>query len=74
MTTMRTAGLALAEVTQHDLDRWLADGRSTRYDVRDFLIWAARRGHSRDSPSRSVPGLTPPCSTRTPTGRSSTSA
>ncbi|MDD9381287.1 hypothetical protein M8Z33_32480, partial [Streptomyces sp. ZAF1911] len=48
LTTMRTAGLAPAQVTQHDLDRWLADGRSTRYDVRDFLIWAARRGHSRD--------------------------
>lgn len=24
------------------------DGRSTRYDVRDFLVWAARRGHCRD--------------------------
>ncbi|WP_329292773.1 hypothetical protein [Streptomyces sp. NBC_01455] len=42
------AGLALADVTQHEVDRWLAEGRSARYDVRDFLIWATRRGHGGD--------------------------
>ncbi|UNZ21340.1 hypothetical protein [Streptomyces sp. 891-h] len=41
-------GLALMEVTQHQVDQWLAGGASTRYEVRDFLVWAARRGHSQD--------------------------
>ncbi|MFI6402302.1 helix-turn-helix domain-containing protein [Streptomyces sp. NPDC050548] len=45
---MQAAGLDLAEVTQHEVDQWLAAGRSTRYEVRDFLVWAARRGHGRD--------------------------
>ncbi|WP_416960841.1 hypothetical protein [Streptomyces sp. Agncl-13] len=46
--TMQAAGLDLSEVTQHEVDKWLAADRSTRYEVRDFLVWAARRGHGRD--------------------------
>jgi hypothetical protein len=45
---MQAVGLDLAEVTQHEVDQWLAAGRSTRYEVRDFLVWAALRGHGRD--------------------------
>ncbi|MFJ5927567.1 hypothetical protein ACIQF6_33730 [Kitasatospora sp. NPDC092948] len=48
LATVDKTGIALAEVTQHDLDRWLTGGRSTRYEVRDFLLWTGRRGHSRD--------------------------
>ncbi|WP_406187399.1 hypothetical protein [Streptomyces sp. NBC_01006] len=40
--------LALSEATQLEVDRWLAAGPSTRYEVRDFLVWTARRGHSGD--------------------------
>ncbi|MGW1227562.1 hypothetical protein [Streptomyces sp. NPDC002530] len=38
--------LTLSEATQLEVDRWLAAGPSTRYEVRDFLVWTARRGHS----------------------------
>ncbi|MEU6974035.1 hypothetical protein AB0A71_41230 [Kitasatospora aureofaciens] len=48
LTAMHTTGLTLAEVTQHGVDQWLTEGRSTRYDLRDFLIWAHRRGHAGD--------------------------
>ncbi|GGT75594.1 hypothetical protein GCM10010207_85850 [Streptomyces atratus] len=47
LTAMREQGLALADVTQPNVDAWLADSPSTRYEVRDFVVWAARRGHSR---------------------------
>ncbi|MFD5575250.1 hypothetical protein ACFWJA_46260, partial [Streptomyces cadmiisoli] len=40
--------LTLSEATQLEVDRWLAAGPSTRYEVRDFLVWTARRGHSGD--------------------------
>ncbi|MFF3675843.1 hypothetical protein ACFYYS_17935 [Streptomyces sp. NPDC002120] len=40
--------LTLSEATQLEVDRWLAAGPSTRYEVRDFLVWTARRGHSND--------------------------
>ncbi|MFH8687464.1 hypothetical protein ACH4EC_11400 [Streptomyces anulatus] len=40
--------LTLPEATQLEIDRWLAAGPSTRYEVRDFLVWTARRGHSDD--------------------------
>jgi hypothetical protein len=33
----------LAETTQADLDQWLAEGSTTRYEARDFLIWARHR-------------------------------
>ncbi|MFJ3791466.1 hypothetical protein [Kitasatospora sp. NPDC090091] len=47
LIAMRGQGLSLADVTQAHVDAWLADGPSTRYEVRDFAVWAARRGHSR---------------------------
>ncbi|SCE05053.1 hypothetical protein GA0115237_10884 [Streptomyces sp. ScaeMP-6W] len=48
LTAMQERGLALADVTQHEVDAWLASGPGTHYEVRDFVVWAARRGHSRD--------------------------
>ncbi|MFF4344304.1 hypothetical protein ACFY00_30795 [Kitasatospora sp. NPDC001540] len=48
LTALHADGRTLAQATQHDVDRWLAGGRSTRYDIRDFLQWAARRGHCAD--------------------------
>ncbi|MFD3557034.1 hypothetical protein ACFWWA_33755 [Streptomyces goshikiensis] len=48
LTTMNAHGLALAEVTQSEMDWWLAANPGTRYEVRDFAVWAACRGHSRD--------------------------
>ncbi|MFD7957134.1 hypothetical protein ACFV4X_27030 [Streptomyces ardesiacus] len=41
-------GHTLATVTQEHVDDWLAAGKSTRYNVRDFLVWATRRGYARD--------------------------
>ncbi|MFF5088959.1 hypothetical protein [Streptomyces niveus] len=46
LTAMREQGLDLADVTQHQVDAWLAGAPSTRYEARDFVVWAARRGHS----------------------------
>ncbi|MER6319999.1 hypothetical protein ABT237_40580 [Streptomyces sp. NPDC001581] len=48
LTTMNDHGMALADVTQEEMDWWLAANPGTRYEVRDFTVWAARRGHSRD--------------------------
>jgi len=39
-------GLTLAEVGQGDVDTWLGGGPA-RYQVRDFLQWAATAGHAR---------------------------
>ncbi|MFE7332585.1 hypothetical protein ACFU8W_48670 [Streptomyces sp. NPDC057565] len=50
LTAMREQGLGLADVTQHQIDAWLAGAPSTRYEVRDFVVWAARRGHSHSHP------------------------
>ncbi len=36
--------LTLAAAGQADVEEWLAGG-SARYNVRDFLLWAAERGH-----------------------------
>ncbi|WP_143660945.1 hypothetical protein [Streptomyces sp. st140] len=47
LTAMKVLGLTLKDVTQHEVDTWLAGNPSTRYEVRDFVVWAARRGHSR---------------------------
>ncbi|MFB8242673.1 hypothetical protein ACFC58_39690 [Kitasatospora purpeofusca] len=44
---MHEHGFALADVTQHDVDAWLAGNPGTCYQVRDFAVWAHRRGHSR---------------------------
>ncbi|MFB7678462.1 hypothetical protein ACFC26_44430 [Kitasatospora purpeofusca] len=41
-------GLSLRDVTQHHVDRWLADGASTRREISTFLTWTARHGHSRE--------------------------
>ncbi|MGP4088806.1 hypothetical protein [Streptomyces sp. KR55] len=38
-------GLSLDKATQHHIDQWLAGGPTTRYETRDFIVWAARRGH-----------------------------
>jgi hypothetical protein len=37
-------GQALGDLTQADLDQWLAEGATTRRAVRYFLQWARRRG------------------------------
>jgi hypothetical protein len=39
-------GLPLAEAGQNEIDIWLAGGPG-RYQVRDFLLWAASAGHAR---------------------------
>lgn len=46
LTVMRQQGLDLVDVAQHEVDAWLARTPSTHYEVRDFVVWAARRGHS----------------------------
>jgi hypothetical protein len=47
LTAMNERGLALADVTQQEVDAWVAGNPSTHYEVRDFVVWAAHRGHSR---------------------------
>ena len=37
-------GTTLEELTQPDLDDWLAEGAPSSYDVADFVRWAAARG------------------------------
>jgi hypothetical protein len=39
-----TRQLTLAACRQADIDRWIADGPSTRYQARTFLQWAVQRG------------------------------
>ncbi|WP_405748260.1 hypothetical protein [Streptomyces canus] len=39
---LRTEGLNLETVGQGDLDRWLADGPTTRQYARDLVLWAVR--------------------------------
>ncbi|NJQ17175.1 hypothetical protein [Streptomyces bohaiensis] len=46
LTAMAAHGLSLGEVTQHQVDAWLAGGPGTRYEVRDFVVWAHRRHHA----------------------------
>jgi hypothetical protein len=41
-------GSSLGDLVQEDVDAWLTSGKSTRYNVRDFLVWAHRRGYARD--------------------------
>jgi hypothetical protein len=41
-------GLTLHDLTQADLDKWLADGTTTRRIVRYFLQWARGRGLAGD--------------------------
>ncbi|MFJ3841122.1 hypothetical protein ACIPY6_37250 [Streptomyces sp. NPDC090054] len=47
LSAMTARGLPLQEVTQHEVDGWLAVSPGTRFAVRDFVIWATRRGHAR---------------------------
>ncbi|MFH8426016.1 hypothetical protein [Streptomyces sp. NPDC018038] len=74
LTTMNDHGLALAEVTQHEMDRWLADHPGTRYEVRTSWSGPHAEATAVTSISRTGPRPTPSDSTRTPTGSSSTSA
>ena len=45
---LRANGTTLAACSQRDVDRWLADGPSTRYNARPFVSWACRGGHAHD--------------------------
>ncbi|MFI7670805.1 hypothetical protein [Nocardia sp. NPDC049526] len=45
---LRERGRALHDVDQAHVDEWLTTGPSTRYYLRAFLQWAARRGHVGD--------------------------
>ncbi|MEU2835334.1 hypothetical protein ABZ667_43360 [Streptomyces lavendulae] len=47
LTAMAEQGRLLREVTQHDVDAWLAINPGTRFTVRDFIVWATRRSHAR---------------------------
>ncbi|MFF3652713.1 hypothetical protein ACFYXV_29265 [Streptomyces sp. NPDC002181] len=47
LSAMTARGLLLQEVTQHEVDTWLAVNPGTRFAVRDFIVWATRRGHAR---------------------------
>ncbi|MGW5847683.1 hypothetical protein ACWFQ8_06895 [Streptomyces sp. NPDC055254] len=47
LSAMTARGLLLQEVTQHEVDGWLAGSPGTRFTVRDFVVWATRRGHAR---------------------------
>ncbi len=47
LTARNERGLALADVTQQEVDAWVAGNPRTHYEVRDFAVWAAHRGHTR---------------------------
>ncbi|WP_411098814.1 hypothetical protein [Streptomyces sp. x-45] len=46
LTWARGRSLALDQLAQDDVDQWLAEGASTRHNVRDFLVWAAEDGRA----------------------------
>ncbi|MEV7188333.1 hypothetical protein [Kitasatospora sp. NPDC093102] len=48
LTWLDEQKLSLGDLTQHDLDRWLADGNTRHYTIRYFLGWAAARGLAHD--------------------------
>ncbi|MFF6787464.1 hypothetical protein ACFY9C_00090 [Streptomyces filamentosus] len=48
LTTTASHGLTIATLDQGRLDAWLAASPGTRYEVRDFVVWAHRRHHARD--------------------------
>ncbi|MFD6891713.1 hypothetical protein [Streptomyces sp. NPDC059957] len=48
LTTTADHGLTIATLDQGHLDAWLAANPGTRYEVRDFVVWAHRRHHARD--------------------------
>jgi hypothetical protein len=44
MTWLHADGMTLRDLRQEHLDRWLADGPTTRRRIRAFLTWARRGG------------------------------
>lgn len=44
---LRELDVSLEESNQIDIDRWLSEGKLTRFLIRDFVVWAARNGHMR---------------------------
>ncbi|MGW6618667.1 hypothetical protein ACWGA0_35070 [Streptomyces erythrochromogenes] len=48
LSTTAGHGLTLATLDQGRLDAWLAAKPGTRYEVRDFVVWAHGRRHARD--------------------------
>ncbi|MGW8329386.1 hypothetical protein ACWGLE_15930 [Streptomyces sp. NPDC055897] len=46
MEWLEQQGTALGTCTQDHVDAWLADGPIQRVLVRNFLLWASRRGHA----------------------------
>ena len=60
-------GIGPQSCNQGDIDRWLAEGKLTRFLIRDFVVWATRNGHMKPV---SVPALSgsrrPPESTDDP--------
>lgn len=54
-------GHTLTDCPQRDLDRWLAEGPTTRYTARTFLVWAAHQQLTTltipHRPARSTPTL-----------------
>ncbi|GAA4991317.1 hypothetical protein GCM10023205_74120 [Yinghuangia aomiensis] len=54
-------GMLLEQVTQDHVDRWLTEGASTRYELRDFLTWTNRHDRSRglDVPVRTKKPVAP---------------
>ncbi|MCE0765944.1 hypothetical protein LWC35_23990 [Pseudonocardia kujensis] len=60
MTWLQQQDLTLNTCTQQHLDRWLADGPSTRFIIRTFLRWARRHRIAPDlHVARRVPQSTP---------------
>ena len=41
-------GKSLADCRQSDVDDWLSSGNTTKYLIRDFLVWASARGFTSD--------------------------
>lgn len=57
LTWARGRSLTLEQITQNDLDQWLAEGASTRSNIRDFLVWASEDGRAQPlhAPHRDKP-------------------
>jgi len=55
LTWLDQQGITLGQLTQDQLDRWLAAGNTRTYKVRHFLGWAAGRGIAPDLTVPAVP-------------------
>ena len=55
---LREREITLDQARQGDVDKWLTGGHA-RYQVRDFLGWAARTGHARPPAPGPHPGIQP---------------